>query len=602
MTRFAFRSTRRSLRRAAFLLVSTAILGTAVLGAPGDAAAQKADSKRGSFAERVGSALRNQAPNADRSKAPAANRPTANRPVATRSNGPQTRQGAVPAPRPLPSQRLGALAPAKPAASAPTSCLLQSSRKVGSADVVEISLEASGDVVQTTFDGQTERAPMEVVAGFKYEERYERYSPVGPVRSIRQYEQAGMKRKFGASVARPLLDASRKFIVSDFDGKKTTLYSPVGAMKSEQYSLLSELPFNTVLLDRLLPNKTVKLGEDWRVPNDVLAALLGVEAIESNTLRLTLTSIVDDFAEVELYLQGDPDAQGNPTPSTLVCASEGASVAIDLEGRFQFDLKARRLTWFGVRVDERRSESVAAPGLEWSATLQINVAPLDAPQKLTDAVVADLRGPIEPELLRLYYNAQKGFWRFQHSRDWKMTQDGETSASLCYVVGGEAIAQCNIAANGKIDLESKPSIDAYKAEIKKGLGDRFGAFVQDDVYAGPSGDSIYYVVVDGSYEEIPFRWVYYLVTDEAGNQATLMFEIRADMLDNYDDSGREIVETFRIVPRVDPAAKAAAEKAAREAAQKAKEDADAPKAPEGRGIDAEKADDAELERAPSPEK
>ena len=107
MTRFAFRSTRRSLRRAALVLVSTAILGTAVLSAPGDAAAQKADSKRGSFAERVGSALRNQAPNADRSKAPAANRPTANRPVAPRSNGPQTRQGAVPAPRPLPSQRLG---------------------------------------------------------------------------------------------------------------------------------------------------------------------------------------------------------------------------------------------------------------------------------------------------------------------------------------------------------------------------------------------------------------------------------------------------------------------------------------------------------------
>ncbi|MBR2004485.1 MAG: hypothetical protein IJ991_09945, partial [Thermoguttaceae bacterium] len=96
---------------------------------------------------------------------------------------------------------------------------------------------------------------------------------------------------------------------------------------------------------------------------------------------------------------------------------------------------------------------------------------------------------------------------------------------------------------------------------------------------------------------------YYLVTDEAGNQATLMFEIRADMLDNYDDSGREIVETFRIVPRVDPAEKAAAEKAAREAAAKAKQAAaDAPKAPEGRGIDAEKADAAELERAPSPEK
>lgn len=592
MTHRALRSPRRSFRRVA-VLVSTAILGVAALCAPRDGAAQNADSKRGSFADRVGAAARRgQTPGADRSKTPAA---------APRPNGSQSRSGAVPTPRPLPSQRFGALAPAQRAASAPQSCLLQSSRKVGSADVVEISLEASGDVVQTTYDGQIERAPMEVVAGFKYEERYERCAPVGPVRSIRQYEQAGMKRKFGASVARPLLDASRKFIVADFDGKKTTLYSPVGAMKSEQYSLLSELPFNTVLLDRLLPNKTVKLGEDWRVPNDVLAALLGVEAIESNTLRLTLTSIVDDFAEVELYLQGDPGPDGQPTASELVCASEGAVVEIELSGKFQFDLKARRLTWFGVRVDERRSESVAAPGLEWSATLQINVAPLPEPQKLTDDVVADLRGPIAPELLRLYYNAQKGFWRFQHSRAWKMTQDGETSAALCCVVGGEAIAQCNIVSNGKIDLESKPSIDGYKAEIKKGLGDRFGAFVQDAVYDGPSGDSIYYVVADGAHEGVPFRWVYYLVTDKDGNQATLMFEIRADILERYDDSGREIVETFRIVPRVDPAAKAAAEKAAREAAAKARRDADAPNAPEGLGVDAQ-TPDAALERAPSPQK
>ena len=28
-----------------------------------------------------------------------------------------------------------------------------------------------------------------------------------------------------------------------------------------------------------------------------------------------------------------------------------------------------------------------------------------------------------------------------------------------------------------------------------------------------------------------------------------MFELRAEMLDSYDDSGNEIVETFRIIPR-----------------------------------------------------
>lgn len=113
------------------------------------------------------------------------------------------------------------------------SCLLASSHRSGSADVVEVSLEASGEVVQTTSTGKEERSLMEVVAGFKYEERYASYSTNGAIRSIRRYEQAGMKRKLGANVVRPLLDSSRKFIISEFDGKSTRVFSAGGPMKDE---------------------------------------------------------------------------------------------------------------------------------------------------------------------------------------------------------------------------------------------------------------------------------------------------------------------------------------------------------------------------------
>ena len=65
------------------------------------------------------------------------------------------------------------------------SCLLASSHQSGSADVVEVSLEASGEVVQTTSTGKEERSLMEVVAGFKYEERYDSYSTTGSIRSSR---------------------------------------------------------------------------------------------------------------------------------------------------------------------------------------------------------------------------------------------------------------------------------------------------------------------------------------------------------------------------------------------------------------------------------
>ena len=428
------------------------------------------------------------------------------------------------------------------------SCVLRSSHRVGSADVVEVTMEASGEVLQTNAEGKTERAAMEVVAGFKYEERFEDYSPSGQLRTIRRYEQAGLKRKLGASVVRPLLDSSRKYVVSEFDGKKTRMYSTGGPMKDEQYALVSELPFNTTILDRLLPNREVKLGEDWQLPNELVVALLGVDAIENNTLHLTLTSVSDSFAEVELYQIGEKDAQGNETPSTLACASEGASLGLDLEGKFQFDLKANRITWFGVNIDERRSESVATPGLKWSATIKINIAPLEAPEKLTDDVIAPFKSPT-PEQLMLYYNAHRGPWKFQHSRKWKLIEDGDKITSMCYLDGGEAVAQCNIISNGKIELDSKPTINGYKEEIQKGLGERFAEFKQEASYEGPGEVSIYYVVADGSYDELPFRWIYYLITDKEGNQATIMFELRADLIDKYDDSGNEIVESFRLVPR-----------------------------------------------------
>lgn len=474
----------------------------------------------------------------------------------------------------------------KQVASSQETCVLTSGHKVGSANVVEVSLEGSGDVLQTNQNGQYERAGIEFVAGFKYEERFEEYSPTGVVRTIREYEQAGMKRKFGSSITRPLLDSSRKNVVSIFDGKKTTVYSPNGPMKAEQYALLNEVPFNTTLLDRLLPNRQVKLGDSWQISTDVLAALLGVEAIQNNTVYLTLTSIVDNFAEIELYQQSGKDSKGADLPSTLECASEGASVGLDVNGKFQFDLNSKQITWFGLNISEHRSESVAAPGLECKVTLKITVAPLESPEKLTDDVVAKFKGQPTPEVLCLYYNAQKGPWKFRHSRRWKMIEDSNKVTALCYVDRGESVAQCNILSNGKIDLSTQPTLAGYKDEIKRGLGDRFAEFKQDAAYEGDDGISIYYVVADGAFEGVPFRWVYYLLTDKEGNQATIMFEIRADFLDRYDDSGNQIVESFRFAPKA----------ASTNSAAKVKEAKSSTDPEEGK----QQAD--KLESAPSPKK
>ena len=458
----------------------------------------------------------------------------------------------VPTPSALPSQRLASQAPKVQKGAQRSSCLLKSARKVGSSDIVEIVLEGTGDIEPSSINPEAfEGGKMELVAGFRYEERLDQFRTSGAgshIRVFRQYEQAGMKRHYAGQVTRPLLDRSRKDIVSQFDGKKITQYCPYGPFKSDQFLLIDELPANTILLDLLLPNREVKLGDEWTISNDTLCALLGWDAVENNTVRLVLTAIIDDMAQVDMFL-GDPgkDANNQQLPSTLQGASLGSSITADIQGKYQFDLKARRMTWFGLLISEKRSESLAEPGLDWKASLRIRIAPLEKPEKLDDAAAANFRRDPTPELLELYYNGQKGPWSFRHARAWRMIEDGEKSAALSFIYGGEGIAQCNILSNGKIELDSLPTMEGYKAELQKGLGERFGRFVTESEYTDDDNNKIYAVMIDGQYEEVPFRWIYYLITDPLGHQVTVMFEIMAERLDDFGDSGREIVDTFKML-------------------------------------------------------
>lgn len=458
------------------------------------------------------------------------------------------RTGRVPTPSALPSQRLASPVPAQQAGRR-TSCLLKSSRKVGSTDLVEVLMEVSGKI-DSGIDRQSGPEEFEAVAGFRYEEYTDEYrvgaSPL--LRSIRQYEQAGLKRRIGRTVSKPLLDAARKNIVCMYDGKSMTRFSPAGPLKNDQFLLLDELICDSLLLDGLLPGRQTKLGEEWTVPDALVRQLLGLAAMENNTVRLILTAIIDDIAEVDILLHGGNDAKGNPLPSTIQGTSLGASVEIDLQGKYQFDLRSGRMTWFGIRINERRGTGLIEPKLDTNGLIRLKIAPLTKPDHLTDDLLDTLRVAPKPELLLLTYNGLNGPWRFRHERQWKMIEDGERAAALCLMLKGEGVAQCNILLNKKIDSKTMPSLEVYKDELKRGLGEKFGKIVKEDEFVNADKYMVYMVMIDGTFEELPFRWIYYLLTDPQGNQVTLMFEIRADMLEKFGPYGREILQSFRIIP------------------------------------------------------
>ncbi len=388
---------------------------------------------------------------------------------------------------------------------------------------------------------------MEILAGFRYEERTEEYnvSPSVSLKSVRQYTQAGMKQKLDKNITRSLLDSLRKNIVTSFDGKKIDIYSPGGPMKGDQYLLLNDLACNTLLLDLLLPNKKVSLGDEWVVSNEVLAALLNLEAVENNTLKFTLTAIIDDIAEVDFYLEGGKDEKGKDLASNLEGAFYGASVSADLQGKYQFDLKRNRMSWLGIKIIENRTESLVEPAIDMTAVLRIKIAPLPKPDLLTNDVQKELLKAAPDR--RLVYDGQNGPWTFYYDRHWRMIEDTKTSSALCLVLKGEGVGQCSIYANPRVERDKMPPLDFYKKELEKGLGDRFGKFARTSQFVNEAGYLVYAAIVDGNYEDQPYRWIYYLLTSPEGCQSSIMFEVRADQLEQFNGIDEYIIDSFRMI-------------------------------------------------------
>ena len=69
----------------------------------------------------------------------------------------------------------------------------------------------------------------------------------------------------------------------------------VGALTNDEVELVSE-HFDTLALTGLLPEKEVKPGDAWRLPNDVVLALAQFEALISHDLTAKLTGVADGFA------------------------------------------------------------------------------------------------------------------------------------------------------------------------------------------------------------------------------------------------------------------------------------------------------------------
>ena len=456
---------------------------------------------------------------------------------------PLTLPNATPAVPALPSS-----APAKPAptvaapvqlpqsavrAPTPGKYLLQSGRKRGSTDLVETLLEVTGEAIQVTSDLKERREKMEVIAGFRYEERTEQFSPAGQLSSVRLYNLAKSKMKIGESIRMPELSSDLQTIVCSVERDKVTLFSPHGSLRSEQLLLIEDIPGNTLTIDRLLPNKEVAIGESWKISDSVLRSFLSVDAVVSGNVEAVLTAVADNMAMVEVV--GD-----------ISGVYLGATTEMTVRAKFQFDLSIRRINWLGAIIEETRSIGHVGPGLEHTARLQVKISPLDAPQALTEAAMMTITTRPNPAVLQLKYDGGKGPWRFSHDRTWYVYQDDPQTTILRKLMNGELVAQCNIADMGTVDLKTMTTLEKFQQDLVTGLGANFGKIVSAAEYEDRRGCKVYKVLLDGMVDDLSLRWIYHLITDKGGKQSVVVSVVEASMLDQFGNADTVLLETYRM--------------------------------------------------------
>ena len=415
----------------------------------------------------------------------------------------------------------------------PGKYLLKSGRQKDSTDLVETLLEVTGNAKQYSSDSKEMKEKMEVVAGFRYEERIDQFSPSGQLVSVRQYNLAKSKMKVGDQTKMPELSSDLQTIVCTVDKDKVSLFSPHGSLRGEQLLLIEDIPGNTLTIDRLLPKGEVAIGESWNISDNVLRSFLSVDAVITSNVEAVLTAVADNMAMVEVV--------GDVSGVYL-----GAATEMSVRAKLQFDLTLHRINWLGAMIEERRSVGHVGPGVDLVARLQVKISPIDEPQALTSTAMKTIATQPTPAVMQLKYDGGKGPWRFAHDRSWYVYQDDPQTTVLRKLVNGELIAQCNIADMGTVEVKTMTTLEKFKQDLVVGLGNNFGKIAASSEYEDKRGYKIYKVLLDGMVDDLSLRWIYHLVTEKDGRQSIVVFVVESAMLDQFDNADEVLLETYRM--------------------------------------------------------
>lgn len=147
----------------------------------------------------------------------------------------------------------------------------------------------------------------------------------------------------------------------------------------------------------------------------------------------------------------------------------------------------------------------------------------------------------------LQFQSDRGFYRFLADRRWTTYRDNGEEATLRFIVGNRRVAQCNIA--NLIDYEPgrQLSLEGFQADVQRWIDTAGHEILEASERLSSTKHRLLRVVVGGTTEGVPIRWIYYHVSNDEGRRLSMTFTLDESSQETFGDQDQQLAGTIELL-------------------------------------------------------
>lgn len=453
---------------------------------------------------------------------------------------------------------------------------------------VRVKLDVTGELLAPAGpDAPPVREPVEMTARFDFEETPSPPSAPEAATVVRRvYRDAAASMRVGEARTTAALEADARRLCVVRQGTTPMPYLVDGYLSGEESDLL-ETPFDSLLVDDLIPREAASIGKAWEVPADITAGLLAIDTVESGVIEARIQDVADDRATVTFAGIIDGAVDGVPTHVTVegrftVAARNVVATYANTDSESDSDSEPHRyelhgrVTQVSAVIRERRQASHVAPGFEVEARLLVARTPLAPATEVATGVEKDSRRHEDPAVDaaddagreavaresagrerpprrrgeggpgRVWYRDAQGRFDLVHDIRWRRVEDGPNGLVMRLVDRGALVGQCSMTSLPQAPAASPPTRDEVQRDVERSLAGQVVRVESAEETERADGLKVVRLVSSGTAGRLPFRWIHYVLAAHDGSRVSVTFMFEESMQQRFGTADRPLIEGLRL--------------------------------------------------------